>query len=448
MKPIPSLNRQRRLLLQQRHQPIHQIQLPLLLFGFRQCRQGNPTELEQVTVQPLGGFGGVQGPGLVQLRWKLGEALVGGLAEGGAVETWAEVLRGHGWTRQSLSSVIAIDLQERPEGILLAEVANALAKEAKPPGLIQRYREELQVRHYARRTVKTYEQWLRRFLHFHAMRHPRTMGSAEVNAFLSHLAVDLQVSPSTQNQALAALLFLYRDLLETDLDLEGVVRARTRRRLPVVLSEAEVRAVRMQLEGVPALVVGLLYGSGLRLMEALRLRVKDLDFERRELTVRDGKGGKDRLTLLPQSLIPELQQHLLEVRQLHRDDLATGWGKVLMPYALARKYPHADREWGWQWLFPQQRRWRDPGSGQQGRHHIDPALVQRAVKQAVAAAGVNKAASCHTFRHSFATHLLERGQDIRTIQELLGHQDVRTTMIYTHVLNRGPLGVSSPADFV
>ncbi|MFY8149152.1 MAG: integron integrase [Prochlorococcaceae cyanobacterium] len=288
----------------------------------------------------------------------------------------------------------------------------------RPPGLLQRYREELQVRHYARRTVKTYERWLRRLLKFHAMRHPRTMGSAEVNAFLSHLAMEQQVSPSTQNQALAALLFLYRELLEMDL------------------------------EGVPALVVGLLYGSGLRLMEALRLRVKDLDFERRELTVRDGKGGKDRMTMLPQSLTPELQLHLLRVSQMHRADLEAGWGKVLMPYALARKYPHADREWGWQWVFPQQNRWRDPGTGQQGRHHLDPALVQKAVKQAVAAAGVTKAASCHTFRHSFATHLLERGQDIRTIQELLGHQDVRTTMIYTHVLNRGPLGVSSPADFL
>ncbi|EAQ68711.1 phage integrase/ N-terminal SAM-like domain protein [Synechococcus sp. RS9909] len=323
-----------------------------------------------------------------------------------------------------------------------------MTEQSRPPGLIQRYREELQARHYARRTVATYEQWLRRFLRFHGMRHPREMGSAEVNAFLTHLAVEGKVSASTQNQALSALLFLYRELLERDLELEGVVRARTRRRLPVVLSEAEVRAVRLHLEGVPALVVGLLYGSGLRLMEALRLRVKDLDFERRELTVRDGKGGKDRMTLLPQSLVPELRQHLLVVRQLHRADLNAGWGKVLMPYALARKYPHADREWGWQWVFPQQRRWRDSVSGQQGRHHIDPALVQKAVKQAVAEAAVTKAASCHTFRHSFATHLLERGQDIRTIQELLGHQDVCTTMIYTHVLNRGPLGVNSPADFV
>jgi site-specific recombinase XerD len=207
----------------------------------------------------------------------------------------------------------------------------AMASASQSPGLIQRYREELQVRHYARRTVNTYEQWLRRFLRFHRKRHPRERGSAEVNAFLSHLAVELQVSASTQNQALAALLFLYRELLERDLELEGVVRARTRRRLPVVLSEAEVRAVRQRLEGEAALVVGLLYGSGLRLMEALRLRVKDLDFQRRELAVRDGKGGMDRLTLLPQSLVPELQEHLLKVRQLHQGDLVAGWGSVLMP---------------------------------------------------------------------------------------------------------------------
>lgn len=323
-----------------------------------------------------------------------------------------------------------------------------MAAATKPPGLIQCYRELLQTRHYTRRTVKTYEQWLRRFLRFHGMRHPREMGSTEVNAFLSHLAVNEQVSASTQNQALAALLFLYRNLLERELELDGVVRARTRQRLPVVLSEAEVRAVRQQLEGEPALVVGLLYGSGLRLMEALRLRVKDLDVERRELTVRDGKGGKDRLTLLPQSLVPALQEHLLQVRSIHRNDLNAGWGRVLMPYALERKYPNASREWGWQWVFPQQKRWRDPETGHQGRHHLDPSVVQKAVKRAVAAAGVSKAASCHTFRHSFATHLLERGQDIRTIQELLGHKDVSTTMIYTHVLNRGPLGVRSPADVV
>lgn len=238
---------------------------------------------------------------------------------------------------------------------------------SRPPGLIQRYREELQVRHYARRTVKTYEQWLRRFLRFHQMRHPREMGSEEVNAFLSHLAVAEQVSASTQNQALAALLFLYRELLERDLDLERVVRARTRRRLPVVLSEVEVRSVRQWLEGDPALVVGLLYGSGLRLMEALRLRVKDVDFERRELTVRDGKGSKDRITLLPESQIVGLQHHLRKVQGLHQRDLALGWGQVMMPYALAKKYPNAAREWAWQWLFPQQKRWHDPITGAQGR---------------------------------------------------------------------------------
>lgn len=323
-----------------------------------------------------------------------------------------------------------------------------MGESSRPPGLIQRYRQELEVRHYARRTVNTYEQWLRRFLRFHGLRHPRTMGSAEVNAFLTHLAVELKVSPSTQNQALAALLFLYRELLAIDLDLDGVVRARTRRRLPVVLTREEVRAVLAELGGVEALVAGLLYGSGLRLMEALRLRVKDLDFVRRELTVRDGKGGKDRRTLLPSSLEGGLQEHLEAVRRLHRADLAAGYGRVVLPHALARKYPRAPGEWGWQWVFPQQHRWRDSERGQEGRHHLDPSVIQKAVRHAVLAAGITKPATPHTFRHSFATHLLERGQDIRTIQELMGHQDVKTTMIYTHVLNRGPLGVNSPVDLL
>jgi site-specific recombinase XerD len=287
----------------------------------------------------------------------------------------------------------------------------------RPAGLIQRYREELQVRHYARRTVNTDEQWLRRFLRFHGLRHPREMGSPEVNAFLAHLAVERKVSASTQNQALAALLFLYRELLNQDLDLEG-------------------------------LVAGLLYGSGLRLMEALRLRVQDLDFQRRELTVRNGKGGKDRRTLLPNRVGQQLQDHLVAVRRVHRQDLAEGYGRVPLPHALGRKYPNAPVEWGWQWVFPQHHRWCDPATGEQGRHHLDPSLIQKAVRRAVLAAGIHKPASPNTFRHSFATHLLERGQDIRTIQELLGHKDVQTTMIYTHVLNRGPLGVSSPADLL
>lgn len=318
----------------------------------------------------------------------------------------------------------------------------------RPPGLIQRYREELQGRHYARRTVKTYEQWLRRFLRFHQLRHPREMGSAEVNAFLRHLAVDLEVSPSTQNQALAALLFLYRELLESDLDLEGLVRARARRRLPVVLTPAEVRAVLERLDGSEGLVAGLLYGSGLRLMEALRLRVKDLDFTRRQITVRDGKGGKDRRTLLPNQLANHLQGHLQDVRHVHEKDLAEGYGRVALPHALSRKYPNAPVEWGWQWVFPQHQRWRNPDTGEVGRHHLDPSLIQKAMRRAVLAAGIHKPATPHTLRHSFATHLLERGQDIRTIQELMGHSDLNTTMIYTHVLNRGPLGVSSPADLL
>ncbi|MCP9917360.1 integron integrase [Cyanobium sp. ATX 6F1] len=318
----------------------------------------------------------------------------------------------------------------------------------RPPRLMERYRQELVVRHYARRTVKTYEQWLRRFLHFHQMRHPREMGSAEVKAFLTHLAVDLQVSASTQNQALAALLFLYRVLLERDVELDGVARARTKQRLPVVLTVEEVRAVLRRLSGAEALVAGLLYGSGLRLQEALRLRVHDLDFGRHELMVRSGKGDKDRRALLPSSQTAALWQHLNGLRQIHQADLASGWGRVLLPHALARKYPNAPVEWGWHWVFPQHKRWRDPATGQEGRHHLDPSLIQKAVRRDVMAAGISKPATCHTLRHSFATHLLERGQDIRTIQELLGHSDVRTTMIYTHVLNHGTLGVRSPADLL
>jgi len=281
---------------------------------------------------------------------------------------------------------------------------------ARPPGLIKRYREELQARHYARRTVKPC---------------PPEMGSAEVNAFLTHLAVEGQVNASTQNQALSALLFLYRVLLERDLDLEGLVRARKPRRLPVVLTEEEVRSVLQRLEGSEALVAGLLYGSGLRLMEALRLRVHDLDFNRQELTVRNGKGGSDRRTMIPKRLSKKLQNHLEEVRSIHKRDLMDGWGQVRLPYALARKYRNAATEWGWQWVFPQHRRWQDPTSEQQGRHHLDPSLIQKSVRSAVLAAGISKPASCQSLRHSFATHLLERGQDIRTIQELMGHKDLR-----------------------
>lgn len=249
------------------------------------------------------------------------------------------------------------------------------------------------------------------------------------------LATVGQVSASTQNQALSALLFLYRQVLGGDVgNLEGVVRARQPKRLPVVFTVAEVRAVLQQLKGTEHLVAQLLYGSGLRLMEALRLRVQDVDLEARQLTVRSGKGDKDRVTVFPASLMEPLQNHLLVVRQMHRADLT--------------KYPNAATEWGWQWVFPQSHRWRDARTRTEGRHHIDPSVIQKAVKRAVLRAGISKPASCHTFRHSFATHLLERGQDIRTIQELLGHSDVKTTMIYTHVLNRGPCGVTSPADLL
>jgi integron integrase len=305
------------------------------------------------------------------------------------------------------------------------------------------------VRHYARRTAGTYEQWVRRFLRFHGLKPPREMGQAEINAFLTHLAVEERVSASSQTQALSALLFLYRHVLGMDPgDLTGVVRARVKRRLPVVMTPAEVQQVLGLMEGTTILVAGMLYGSGLRLMEALRLRVQDLDFGHRQIVVRSGKGDKDRHTLMPEKLIAPLRQHLEVVRGVHSAYLAVGWGRVVLPHALARKYPNAEVEWGWQWVFPQGRRWRDPGSGREGRHHLDPSIVQKEVRRAARAAGLAKRVSCHTFRHSFATHLLERGTDIRTIQELLGHSDVRTTMIYMHVLNRGPCGVRSPADLL
>ena len=302
-------------------------------------------------------------------------------------------------------------------------------------------------RHYSRRTEQAYGLWVRRFVHFHHLRHPQEMGAAEINAFLTHLAIESKVSASTQNQALAALLFLYRHVLGRDVgELGAVVRARTPDRLPVVLTRDEVRAVLAHLDGDTRLVASLLYGAGLRLAECLNLRVQDIDFSRSEVVVRRGKGGKDRVTMLPQSLQRPLREHLERVRRLHRRDLADGWGQVSLPEALDRKYTTAAADWRWQWVFPQQRRWKNQRTGEQGRHHLHETVVQRAMKSAVDAAGVTKNAGCHTLRHSFATHLLETGYDIRTIQELLGHSDVRTTMIYTHVLNRGALGVRSPAD--
>ena len=315
------------------------------------------------------------------------------------------------------------------------------------PKLLDQLRYALRARRYSRRTETAYVSWVRRFILFHGKRHPKEMGAREVVEFLSHLAVEEEVSASTQNQALGALLFLYRTLLDQRLDeLDRMVRARRPGRIPVVMSRDEVRAALDPLTGINRLIVTLLYGGGLRLLEALRLRVKDLDFERRQIIVRDGKGKHDRATTLPQRIEPALREHLVRVQRLHRADLEQGLGNAPIPEALARKYPSAPTEWGWQWVFPSSRVYTNRRTGEQGRHHRHPTAVQRAVRTAAARAGLAKRVTCHTFRHSFATHLLEDGSDIRTVQELLGHRDVRTTMLYTHVARLGPHGVPSPAD--
>lgn len=315
------------------------------------------------------------------------------------------------------------------------------------PRLLDQLRDAIRAERLSPRTSEAYCTWVRRFIFFHGVRHPKEMAEPEVNAFLTHLAVQKNVAASTQNQALSALLFLYRHVIGHDLGLvTDVVRAHRPKRLPVVLTVEEVRSVMAQLRDHHRLIASLLYGSGLRLLECLRLRVKDLDFSTAQITVRRGKGDKDRVTMLPRSLHPSLRDHLARVKATHQRDLAEGWGRVVLPDSLDRKWPNAGVEWGWQWLLPQEHRWRNADTGQQGRHHIHESVVQRAVKIAVLRSGVTKCASCHTFRHSFATHLLESGSDIRTIQELMGHTDVRTTMIYTHVLNRRPAGVQSPFD--
>ncbi len=315
------------------------------------------------------------------------------------------------------------------------------------PKLIDCLREALRARHYSRRTEQTYCHWIKRCIFFHQVRHPSEMAEPEINAFLTHLAVKEKVSSSTQNQALCALLFLYRHVLDKPIgDLGDVIRARKPMRLPVVMTREEVKAVLTNLNGDKWLMASLMYGAGLRLMECLRLRVQDIDFCRCEILVRDGKGAKDRRTMLPESVKKPLQEHLRTVKQVHEKDLADGWGRVQLPMALDRKYPGAPTDWRWQWIFPQEHRWINANTKQQGRHHVDESLVQKAVRDAVQKAGLTKRATCHTFRHSFATHLLEAGYDIRTVQELLGHSDVKTTMIYTHVLNRGPAGVRSPVD--
>ncbi len=315
------------------------------------------------------------------------------------------------------------------------------------PKLLDQVRAVARMRHLSIRTEQAYIQWIRRYILFHGKRHPQEMGEAEIRGFISDLAVNGKISASTQTVALSALLFLYRDVLKKELPyVSNIERARRPKRLPVVFTRAEVKKVLAGLSGSHSLVAGLLYGSGLRLMECLRLRVKDLDFTYGQLTVRNGKGDKDRVTMLPESLRQPLERHLRKTKLLHEEDLEAGGGEVYLPYALARKYPQAAKEWGWQYVFPTAKRSVDPRSGKERRHHLSDASVQNAVKKAIRLAGLVKRGSCHTFRHSFATHLLEDGYDVRTIQELLGHKDIRTTMIYTHVLNRGGRGVRSPLD--
>jgi integron integrase len=317
----------------------------------------------------------------------------------------------------------------------------------RPKKLLDQVRDAIRLKHYSYRTEQTYVDWVYRFILFHGKRHPKDMGAPEIEAFLTHLAVQRHVATSTQNQALCALIFLYRHVLRQEIDLSiDAVRAKRSRYLPTVLTQDEAIAVIGELSGVYQRVVKLLYGSGLRLSEVLRLRVKDLDFAQRQIIVRDGKGGNSRITMLPNSVIDSLKEHLQSVQRMHHEDLDRGYGSVYLPYALERKYPNAERQWVWQYVFPSGRISKNPLSGIVRRHHLDESGLQKAVKQASFSARINKRVGCHTFRHSFATHLLQNHYDIRTVQELLGHKDVKTTMIYTHVLNKDGRGVRSPLD--
>lgn len=313
--------------------------------------------------------------------------------------------------------------------------------------LLEKMRAEIRLRHYSLRTEQSYIHWVRRFILYHNKRHPAEMGKREITAFLSYLAVDRKVSASTQNQALSAILFLYKQVLDLKLEwLDEVVRAKRPQHLPVILSREEVRILLDEIQGTNGLVAQLLYGTGMRKMECLRLRIQDIDFSYRQITVRSGKGNKDRVTLLPDCLAEPLQAHLEKVRRVHRMDLNEGYGEVYLPYALERKYPNAGKSWSWQYTFPATRRSVDPYTGVIRRHHWYEDNVSRAIREALRRSGINKRVTVHTLRHSFATHLLEEGYDIRTVQELLGHKDVKTTQIYTHVLNKGGRGVRSPLD--
>jgi integron integrase len=315
------------------------------------------------------------------------------------------------------------------------------------PRLLDQVREAVRARHYSRRTEKTYVDWIKRFILFHGKRHPVEMGEPEINQFLTDLAVNRKVSASTQNQALSAILFLYQHVLKKPLEwVSPAVRAKKPKRLPVVLTREEVKAIIVGMDGAPKLIATLLYGAGLRLDECLKLRFKDIDFAKNQIVVRDGKGQKDRITTLPASVKEPLLAHLRDVYRLHRKDMREGFGRVWLPHALARKYNNADREWGWQWVFPAPTRYFDKEAGIERRHHLHETVVQKAMRKAVLKVGISKPATPHVLRHSFATHLLEDGYDIRMIQELLGHNDLNTTMIYTHVLNKGGRGVRSPAD--
>ncbi|HHM04637.1 MAG TPA: integron integrase [Gammaproteobacteria bacterium] len=318
----------------------------------------------------------------------------------------------------------------------------------RPSPFLSQVRAAIRVRHYSIRTEEAYVTWIKRFIFFHDKRHPRELGDGEVEAFLTFLAVDRNVSPSTQNQALNALNFLYKEVLKSPLGKIHSVRAKKPAKLPVVLTPEEVALVFTHLEGVHWLAACLMYGSGLRLMECLRLRVMNIDFRRRAIYVVNGKGAKDRVVTLADEIVKPLQRHLESVKNTHQKDLADGFGRVYLPYALARKYRNAPLEWGWQYVFPASRRSVDPRSNVVRRHHLDEKALQRAVRRAVIKAGIQKPATCHTLRHSFATHLLERGMDIRTVQEQLGHKDIRTTQIYTHVLQRGGNAVRSPLGSV
>ncbi len=319
---------------------------------------------------------------------------------------------------------------------------------ASPQGkkLLDQVRDAIRTKHYSYRTEQTYVDWITRFILFHKKRHPAEMGAPEVQAFITYLAVDRQVAASTQKQALSAVLFLYRHVLGKPLEVPEILRPEQAKQLPTVLTHEEAMSVIGRMKGTTQLMAKLLYGSGLRLMECLRLRVKDVDFGNHQIVVRDGKGEKDRVTVLPDSMIPALRTHLTDVEALHQKDLREGFGEVSLPYALARKYPNAPREWHWQYVFPASQRSKDPLTGEIKRHHIDESVLQKAVRQAAQIAGISKPVSPHTFRHSFATQLLQNNYDIRTVQELLGHKDVKTTMIYTHVLQKGAGAVKSPLD--